>query len=1105
MKKFLLFIFLITIANSILAQNWVDVWHDQNASFTEKQQAFKSFFEGKDMTQIKGWKAFKRWEYLYQRRMQTGETEEQLRQRTVNYFLQQLQNNSTMHTTQSTSQNGTWSFIGPSQTPTSGGGAGRATCMVLDNSNNVLIGAPAGGLWRRNGTNWSTNTDQLSYLGISDILINPTNNNAMYAATGDADAGDAICIGVIKSVDGGVNWTSAGLTNASRIYKIMHAPTDFNKIIAATNLGVFYTTNGGTTWTQSTTGGTTLTAHDIEFKPTNANTIYMVSANNFWTSTDGGISFANTGTAAGLPTTGNNRRAIAVTGANDNYIYMLASRSDNSGFHSLWRSTDAGGTFTKMKDGLAVGAPNLLGWSNTGNDAASGGQGWYDLSIAVHPANADIVYTGGVNIWMSVDGGTNFAINGHWTGSGAPYVHADIHALEFDAAGNLYACSDGGIFYNTSTFGSPNWTDLSNGLQIAQMYRLGVSQTNDGLVITGWQDNGTNLRNSSVSNWRRVIGGDGFESAIDPTNASIMFGELYYGAIYKSTNGGTGFSTIVNSGGTAGTISADGPWLTNYVIAPSNPNIMYVGKSNVFRNTNGGTGGAASWTAAVGIPSGAIYALAVAPTNENTVYTAIGGNMYVTTDGTNYTLRNAGLPGGTITYIAISNTPAEAYCTVNSGTGNTVFKTINAGVSWTNITGNLPNISPQCIALDVNSPTKQLYVGHLNGIYTKNDTMVAWVLFDNALPNTEVTELEIVYSSSKIKAATYGRGAWESDLFSPVVAGPCLTVPTANFTSNTVSVCPTETVTFSNTTASCATATYSWSFPGGTPATSTAQNPTVTYNTSGAYAVTLIATNTNGSNTKTTTNYLTVKPTSLQGGSISADKTTICSYENVNFSFTGSNNGTGPIISWFKNNVLQGTGSGITLNALATGDVIKATVAAGTSVTCISNATFTTNTVTMTVIPQPAKPSISQVVGDLLSSSATGNQWFGLNGLLTGVTTTAIHPTVNGIYSVQVTQNGCVSPMSDPFTVKIEDVNILYPVPSKGNMTFDFYVPVGVTSYTASVYSSIGQLVIKGKSTTVTAGLNRENLKFNGLAAGVYNMKVQVGDKTYTKRVVITQ
>ncbi len=1105
MKKNLLFVLFIFFAAALPAQSWVDVWLNSNADLSTKQAAFNNFYQGKDLTQLKGWKPFKRWEYNLQRRMLAGETEADVKQRYLNYFLNNTVNSNNVNSSNATAHTnsiaGTWSFIGPGSIPTSGGGAGRVTNFTTNGTNQIFVGAPAGGLWRRDGTAWVTTTDfQLSFLGISDIIIHPT-NSTIYCATGDADAGDAPSIGVIKSTDGGLTWTSVGLTNQSRIYKMIPMSADYQTIIACTNTGIHRTTNGGTSWTQVLTSST---VHDMEVKTDNNNTVFAVTATGYYISNDGGVSFTNATSASNLPTTGTNRKAIAVTPANPNLVYIIAGRSDNSGFHSFWKSTDGGNTFNMSLNGLMAGAPNLLGWSSAGTDAVDGGQSWYDLAIAAHPTDANTVYVGGVNIWRSSNGGDTWGINGHWTGSGgAPYVHADIHNLDFLPNGNLYASSDGGLFVNTATTGVPNWSDLSEGLHIAQMYRMGISQITDGRVIAGHQDNGTNLRNLATDNWRRVIGGDGFESAIDPTNDNNMWGEIYYGAIRKSTNGGTNWSSIVSSGGTGGTVSENGPWLTEFAIAKSNPSIMYVAKSNVYRNTSGGSGGAATWTNGVGIsPSGAIQAMAVSPTNENTVYIAKGANLYVTTDGTNFILKSSGLPGNTINYIAVGTSPSIAYCVVAGATGNKVYKTINGGDTWSNISGTtLPNITPQCIAVDLNSNVNQLYIGHLNGVYTRNDTMANWRVFNNGLPNTEVTELEIMTSAAKIVASTYGRGAWVSDLYSNAAA-PCTFPPVANFAASATSVCPGNTVSYTNSTVTCATATYSWSFPGGTPSTSTAQTPSVVYNTPGTYAVTLVATNGNGSNTKTTNSLIVVNPILTQTGSISVDRNDICSNENVSFTFAGTNNGSTPTVTWFKNNAAQGSNSSITLGNLTNGDVIRATVTASANAGCVSNATFNTNSITMIVRQQPAKPVITQNIGDLISSATSNNQWFNNGTVLTGSTTTTIHPLVNGTYTVQTTANGCLSPMSDPIVLRIEGINALYPNPSRGNSTFDFYTPVGATEYNASIYNAGGKLVWQ-ESKSVTPGLNRINLKLFGAASGTYNLKLTVGSQTYTKPFVI--
>jgi hypothetical protein len=160
-----------------------------------------------------------------------------------------------------------------------------------------------------------------------------------------------------------------------------------------------------------------------------------------------------------------------------------------------------------------------MGWAIDGGD--TGGQGWYDLTMECDPANAETIWTGGVNVWKSVNGGTNYTLNGHWYGGGgAPYVHADIHclyAVPGSSPTRIISGNDGGVFSTTN--GGTTWSDLSSNLAIAQQYRLGLAALNANLVITGWQDNGTNLRNGAANN--RVLGGDGMESAIDHTNSNM--------------------------------------------------------------------------------------------------------------------------------------------------------------------------------------------------------------------------------------------------------------------------------------------------------------------------------------------------------------------------------------------------------------------------------------------------------------------------------------------------------------------------------------------------------------------------------------------------------
>ncbi|HRD39419.1 MAG TPA: hypothetical protein PLC65_12365, partial [Bacteroidia bacterium] len=339
-------------------------------------------------------------------------------------------------------------------------------------------------------------------------------------ATGDGDAGDTYAIGVLKSTDGGTTWGATGLNwtvNQQRVIRrlIIH-PTSTQTLLVASSVGIWRTTNGGTTWTQITTAST----YDLEFKPTDPNTVYATTASGFYLSTNGGTSF--TLISSGIPTTGANRMTVAVTPNDPNYVYVLRSLNTTSGYGGLYRSTNSGTTFTVMST-----TPDILANSCAGT--AGNGQGWYDLALAVSPLNKDEVVVGGINHWRSTNGGTSWTNIGCWNSTAAnpPYVHADVHELEYTPAGVLYSANDGGIYRYTGTA----WTDKSNPRNIAQQYRIGLSALTANYFITGHQDNGTNLFNGTTYAARYC--GDGMDCFIDRTNNNNLFGATPQGGFLR--------------------------------------------------------------------------------------------------------------------------------------------------------------------------------------------------------------------------------------------------------------------------------------------------------------------------------------------------------------------------------------------------------------------------------------------------------------------------------------------------------------------------------------------------------------------------------------------
>ncbi len=556
-KTILLILFLLFI-QKLNAQPWMDKIGKGNTNFYEIQKAFYDYYKEKkekgdsvdNKEEYDGeYTKFKRWEWFMEPRVYpSGDIT--LPSRNWEYFQNYLKANNLTNqryfqgadsSERTTSSN--WTSLGPftpASHPNFGfGGIGRVDFIKFHptNYNIIWVGAPSGGLWKstNGGVSWSTNTDLLTVVGCSDLVIDPTNTNIMYLATGDRDYTATNSIGILKSLDGGITWNSTGLTWSVRDYhrigKIVIHPTNSTILFATTNIGIYKTTNSGNTWTLIQSGN----FGDIEFKPGAQATIYASTRSGglFYKSNNTGTSFVNI--TSGLPNfTDINKIVIGVTQANPNYVYLLATNSTNNRFFGLYLSTNSGNGFTTQST-----TPDIIS-----------SQGWYTLSLAVNPSNSNEVFAGGLQNWRSIDGGVN------WTQLCC--THVDIHELDFlpGSSTTLFSCNDGGIYKSIDN--GMTWNDMSNGLAISQMYRLGTSATNPGLNLTGLQDNGTFRQTNTQWDW--VWLGDGMECIIDYTNANIMYAGGQNGQIDKSIDGGANFSLIAGFGGSG--IDEYGAWVT---------------------------------------------------------------------------------------------------------------------------------------------------------------------------------------------------------------------------------------------------------------------------------------------------------------------------------------------------------------------------------------------------------------------------------------------------------------------------------------------------------------------------------------------------------------
>ena len=839
---------------------WIEMMQDETISFFEVQKAFNTYWDGREITKGSGWKPFKRWEWWTERHINNDGTR-QATNKVWNEYHKYLKEHPK---TKSVAQ---WENLGPFNVPGDEkgyAGLGRVNAVAFHptNPNIIFVGAPAGGLWQSidGGSNWSSTTDQLPTLGVSSIIVDWNNPGNIFIGTGDRDAGDAAGMGVFKSSDFGNTWEiwNNGIGNKIVGRMIQH-PNDSQTMFAGTSGGMFKTTDGGENWVLKQSGN----FKDVVFKPGSPSIIYAVSGAHFWKSIDTGESW--TEITAGL--TGGERAVIAVTPADPNVVYFLSTAG--SVFKGLYRSANSGVSFIEQST-----TPNIMSWGCNGGD---GGQAWYDLDIAADPTSPYIIYAGGVNCFKSTDGGINWDINSHWWGDcGVPSVHADLHILEYNPVdGQLYAGNDGGI-YRTSNGGN-TWQEITDGLPIGQVYRIGQCAIDKDKVINGYQDNGTSTYYGS-NNWQVTGGGDGMECAFDHTDPSYNYHTIYYGDIYRKFNNGNQHKVAGNG---AHGMNESGGWITPFCLHEGNSDVMFVGMKNIWRadaiKTNSFT-----WKKLTTVSGNDIDVVEHSPVNYNLFYYAQNGLMYrtdeVMSDNPEWISLTTYLPGSGNVFDIEAHPFNENIIYITRG--SKVYISENKGFSWENITGSLPDINMNSLAYYLNS-NDGIYVGSDAGIYYRDATMDDWLMYSHDLPvDASVNEIEIYHnpddpSEDVIRAGTYGRGLWSSPMYQEI--------PVADFEADQTNVpldCPINFYDLSNGVPT----SWEWTFEGATPSTSNDKNPTdIMYTAQGTYSVSLTVSNSQGTDTKSVSGYITVSESAVPEVYFIASDSITCSGVEIEF------------------------------------------------------------------------------------------------------------------------------------------------------------------------------------------------------------------------------
>lgn len=801
--------------------------------------------------------------------------------------------------------------------------SGRATAVAVDpadsTGNTVYLGGAYGGVWKStnagplslsaSSVTWTPVIDAQGTLAVGSIGIQPQLSNpdptksVILVGTGETNssADSYYGLGILRSADAGQSWTlittdSTGTRSFAGLgfSKIAFSASNPNLVVAAAaaasqginenleqsslNRGLYYSTNGGASWTYATVkdGSTVITPASttaVVFNPNAGSGTFFAAArfHGIYSSTDG-INWTRLATqpGAGLTTTAcpavtsqncpiYRGEFAVVPGRNEMYVWYVDSSNIDKG---IWKSTNGGSSWTQLTE---------TGITNCGDSFGCGTlQGFYNLELGAVPngATSTDLYAGAINLWKCTittgsptcsGSGSNAFVNlTHVYGcSSIAKVHPDQHDLDFMIANGkdiMYFANDGGIYraldgytgLTTGTCGMSNQFDSLNQTlgSMTQFVSFSQHPSNLNTILGGTQDNGSpaTASSQSSSSWLNVNAGDGGYNEINPNSVNEWFTANTDVTIQRCTSGiachSGDFSLVVQSSNVG---SDHGAFYTPYILDPQVvASELIVGTCRVWRGpgtggnltqlsvnfetgspTGGCTGGEVNLvrSLAAGGPKGGngFSNVIYAGTDGSGPAVTTGGHIWVSTNssgGTNTWLDRTGsinpshFPVSGVAVDTSDATGQTAYVTIMGFHVSHVWKTSNAGATWTDFTGTglgiLPDSPANAIVVDPGSTptTGMVYVATDVGGFSSSTASANWTEVGPApssgiagyLPNVSVTALRIFnFAGTKmLRASTYGRGVWQFNL----LATPDFQL---GFSTSTQTIFPTQSATYNGT------------------------------------------------------------------------------------------------------------------------------------------------------------------------------------------------------------------------------------------------------------------------------------------------------------------
>jgi hypothetical protein len=797
MKNIILGICFISL--SLTAQDYKDLINDTSINFYDVCDVAERYFDTIDKyAKGSGYKGFLRWKEVNEYKYFPTGRRDNVDPHFAQIALEKYKTHFPEQFIESVRMSGNgWRELGPNSISEISGhyaaGIGRIEEVYAapGNKNKLYLGSRSGGLWRSldEGLTWQGGaSDFLPGSGVNTFAVDPFNTDHLLVNVRNSRNGTTY--GIYQSTDGGATLTETafnptnlgegGLGSNFAIHVVAYHPTIANMVFVGTNRGLYKSTDNLITWTEVNTSGS---YPFIKFHPTNPMIIYTVNHNSgdrdyVYKSSNTGDAFAKTSQIIG---NANRSARIEVSANAPSNVYF----ANSNGIH---KSTDSGASFT------LIAVPS-----------ATGGVG----AFGVNDMDETNMITGGIDAWRSDDEGVSFSQVTYWSlgnsnhGSGnfqsnyensTVYVHADLRKIN-SVNGVFYMGTDGTMV--KSEDGGTTWIDLMRtGVGVRENYKLGVSQSNNGITICGSQDNGTSIYKST--GWLEFYGADGMEGLVHPLNDDWMIGSIQNGGRRRTKDGGLTQDGVSPSG------SSSGYWQAPIAYDPNNHMTIYDFRDGVRRSEDFG-----SSHTLLGAPSfsGTMQLAELAQNNSDIMIVTRNSSIEKSVNGgVTFSNIKGTLPNHAIQDVAFDPMNDDRIIVVNASyqnNGQKVYLSEDGGSTWSNITFNIGDIPVHSVVID-HTVSANIYLGTEVGVYTKPLSSNVWSLYSTDLPNTTVEELEINFGANTIKGATWGRGLWEFDLvnrkaFPSIVYTKISDVPTAEFPKENVEQFVTSEIIYTGT------------------------------------------------------------------------------------------------------------------------------------------------------------------------------------------------------------------------------------------------------------------------------------------------------------------